>query len=88
MWAFQCPATGQYMCAENGSIVVNRSAVGGWEQFTLLDNGDGTFAIKSMHGTYVCAENGAIVCNRQDIGGWEKFKIVSAATEQPMGIKH
>ena len=38
-WSFQCPATGQYMCAESGSIVVNRSAVGGWEQFTLLDMG-------------------------------------------------
>lgn len=88
-WAFQCPATGMYLCIEEaGKIpVVNRAAAGQWESFTLLDNGDGTFGIKSYHNTYLCAQNGSLVADRTSAGGWEKFKIVNAATGLPMGLK-
>ncbi|HYC84337.1 MAG TPA: carbohydrate-binding protein, partial [Chryseosolibacter sp.] len=71
-----------YASGENGTTAMrcNRTAIGGWEQFTVVDAGGGKVALRSMN-KYVSSENGvaAITCNRTTIGEWEKFDwIVNA----------
>jgi endoglucanase len=65
-----------YASGENGTTAMrcNRTSVGGWEQFTVVDAGGGKVALRSMS-KYVSSENGtaAITCNRTTIGDWEKF---------------
>ncbi|HYC85444.1 MAG TPA: glycosyl hydrolase family 18 protein [Chryseosolibacter sp.] len=69
----------QYVSGENGATAMrcNRTAVGAWEQFTVVDAGGGKIALRSMS-RYVSSENGAapINCNRTSIGDWEKFDWV------------
>lgn len=69
----------QYVSSENGTVPMrcNRTAIGGWEQFTVVDAGGGKIALRSQN-KYVSSENGAsaITCNRASIGDWEKFDWV------------
>lgn len=72
----------QYVSSENGTVPMrcNRTAIGGWEQFTVVDAGGGKIALRSQN-KYVSSENGAaaITCSRSAIGDWEKFDwIVNA----------
>lgn len=72
----------QYVSSENGAVPMrcNRTAIGGWEQFTVVDAGGGKVALRSQN-KYVSSENGAaaITCSRTSIGDWEKFDwIVNA----------
>jgi endoglucanase len=71
-----------YASGENGTTAMrcNRTTVGGWEQFTVVDAGAGKIALKSQS-KYVSSENGtaAITCSRTTFGDWEKFDwIVNA----------
>jgi len=70
---------GKYVSSENGlqPMNCNRSNLGIWEKFTLVDAGGGKYALKGNNGRYVSSENGAkpITCNRTAIGAWEKFTI-------------
>lgn len=53
----------------------NRAAVGGWEQFTVVNAGNGKVVLQNS-GYYVCSENGAasgMNCNRTAVGPWEQF---------------
>ncbi|MVT10221.1 lectin [Chitinophaga tropicalis] len=73
---------GRYVSSENGTqpMICNRTAVGGWEQFTVVDAGNGKVAL-SNGGKYVCSENGTqpVTCNRTAVGPWEQFDwIVNA----------
>ncbi|MEV4759587.1 lectin [Micromonospora sp. NPDC049559] len=74
---------GQYVTAENAGaapLVANRAAVGGWEQFDLVDLGGGNVALRArVNGRYVCADNaGAVplIANRTAVGPWETFRLV------------
>jgi len=71
-----------YASGENGTTAMrcNRTAVGTWEQFTVVDAGGGKIALRSMS-KYVSSENGAapITCSRTTIGDWEKFDWVTTA---------
>ncbi|MDQ1260903.1 MAG: hypothetical protein QG575_84 [Euryarchaeota archaeon] len=75
-------ANGQYLCAEGGGgdgVVANRNAIGAWETFKLLDQGNGKVALQAANGQYLCAEGGGgdgVVANRNAIGAWETFTIV------------
>ncbi len=73
---------GQYVSSENGGsgMMCNRSSVGGWEQFTVVDAGGGKIGLRGTNGLYVSSENGAsaMMCNRSSIGGWEAFDWVDA----------
>jgi glucosylceramidase len=69
----------QYVSGENGTkpMWCNRTSVGDWERFTVVDAGGGKIALRSM-GKYVSSENGStsITCSRTTIGDWEKFDWV------------
>jgi hypothetical protein len=73
----------KYVTAENAGawwLIANRASAGAWEQFSLVDNGDGTISLKAgVNGKYVTAEwggAGPLIANRSSIGGWEKFTLV------------
>jgi len=61
-------------------LIANRTSIGQWEQFTVIDAGGGFVALLARaNGRYVTAENagaGALIANRTAIGSWEKFRIV------------
>ncbi|AEW01148.1 carbohydrate-binding protein [Niastella koreensis] len=67
---------GFYVSGENGAkaMTCTRTAPQAWEQFTVLDAGNGKVNLRSM-GQYVSSENGtkAITCNRPAPQGWEAF---------------
>ncbi|GAA3201940.1 PQQ-dependent sugar dehydrogenase [Dactylosporangium siamense] len=76
-------ANGQYVTADDGGnspLIANRGAVGPWEQFDVVDLGDGFVALRAhANGQYVCAENGGnspLIANRGAVGAWERFQIV------------
>ncbi|GAC1310787.1 MAG: ricin-type beta-trefoil lectin domain protein [Mucilaginibacter sp.] len=66
-----------YVSGENGTTAMTctRVTAGTWEQFLVVDEGNGNVALQSM-GKYVSSENGTmpITCNRTSVGGWEIFK--------------
>ncbi|MDB5091649.1 MAG: glycoside hydrolase [Mucilaginibacter sp.] len=65
-----------YVSGENGTQAMNcnRPTASAWEQFSVVDEGGGKVALRSM-GKYVSSENGtmAITCNRTSVGAWETF---------------
>lgn len=75
----------KYMVAEGsnslfGTVNANRSAIGPWERFEMLDLEDGTVAFKSIHGAYMVAIGGGggeIAADRTSIGPWERFEVVA-----------
>ncbi|MDT0319015.1 glycosyl hydrolase family 95 catalytic domain-containing protein [Streptomyces millisiae] len=79
-------ANNQYVCADDAgasALIANRTAIGPWERFDLIDLGDGNVALRShANNQYVCAENGgaaALIANRTAIGVWETFQRVNNA---------
>jgi glucosylceramidase len=66
----------KYVSGENGTTAMTctRATAGTWEQFLVVDAGNGKVALQSM-GKYVSSENGtqAITCNRTSYGAWEEF---------------
>ncbi|HYG40416.1 MAG TPA: glycosyl hydrolase family 18 protein [Cytophagales bacterium] len=71
-----------YVSSENGTgpMWCNRTSAQAWENFTVVDAGNGKIALRSMS-KYVSSENGtaAITCNRTAIGGWEAFDWITNA---------
>jgi hypothetical protein len=67
---------GFYVSSENGTkaMTCTRTTPQAWEQFTVLDAGNGKIYLRSMD-KYVSSENGtkAITCNRTTPQGWEIF---------------
>jgi len=61
-------------------LIANRTAIGPWEQFDLIDRGGGNVALRARaNNMYVCAENagaGALIANRTAIGAWETFQLI------------
>ncbi|MFQ3671867.1 MAG: hypothetical protein SNJ84_10465, partial [Verrucomicrobiia bacterium] len=73
------------VCAENGgqsALIANRTAVGTWEKFTVVDAGGGWIALRAVvNNHYVRAENsgaGDLIANSPWIGSWEQFKFEDA----------
>jgi len=66
-----------YVSSENGRkpMNCNRSRVGAWEKFEVVDAGDGKIGLRGNNGLYVSSENGnnPINCNRSRLDIWEKF---------------
>ncbi|MDF2431742.1 MAG: glucosylceramidase [Mucilaginibacter sp.] len=66
----------KYVSGENGTAAMTctRATPGTWEQFLVVDAGNGKVALQSM-GKYVSSENGTqpITCNRTSYGAWEQF---------------
>lgn len=73
---------GMYVSSENGEQAMNcnRPQAQGWEQFLVVDAGNGKIALSSQ-GKYVSSGNGTadMTCDRPAIQGWEQFTwIVNA----------
>jgi hypothetical protein len=76
-------ANNMYVCADNAgaaSLIANRTAIGPWETFDVLDAGGGNIAFRShANSQIVCAENAgasALIANRTAVGSWETFQLV------------
>jgi hypothetical protein len=65
-------------------LVANRTKIGSWEKFDVIDAGGGYIALRAVsNGNYVCADkniaaNAPLNANRTKIGSWEKFQWVDA----------
>lgn len=72
----------------NAPLVANRTAIGGWEQFNVVDAGGGLIALQSMgNGRFVSADqnlgaNAPLVANRTAVGGWERFRWIELSGGQ------
>jgi beta-galactosidase len=84
--SLKCTSNNYYVSSENGTVVMNcnRTSVGIYEKFLVVDAGSGNIALKGYgadipQNKYVCSENGtaAMNCNRDAIGAWETFTWVS-----------
>ena len=75
-------SNGLYVSSENGQQAMNcnRAAVGGWEQFRVVNAGNGKVALINSD-KYVCSEDGtqAMNCNRTSVGPWEQFEWITNA---------
>jgi fibronectin type III domain protein/List-Bact-rpt repeat protein len=72
-----------YVTAEGAGakpLIANRPSLGAWEQFQVVDQGNGYVALRSMiNGKYVCADNvgtSPLIANRDGAGTWEQFQLV------------
>jgi len=81
--ALRAHANNQYVCAENAGalpLIANRTAIGSWETFDVLDAGGGNIALRAhANNRLVTAENAgaaSLVANRSAIGLWETFQLI------------
>ena len=81
--ALRARANNLYVCADNAGaspLIANRTAIGAWEQFDVLDAGGGTIALRAhANSQIVCADNAGaspLIANRTAVGGWETFQLV------------
>ncbi|MFF5289351.1 hypothetical protein [Paractinoplanes globisporus] len=79
-------ANNLYVCADNAGaspLIANRTTIGAWEQFDLLDAGGGNVALRAhANGQIVCADNAGVsplIANRTAVGGWETFQLLRNA---------
>jgi beta-glucanase (GH16 family) len=82
--SIRASANNAFVSAENAGaspLVANRAAVDTWEQFRMIDNGDGTISLQSViNGLYVSADlnNGThLIASRPTIADWEKFRKIA-----------
>jgi|SRR6185503_2449002 len=72
----------EYVSGENGTTAMNcnRPTAQAWEQFLVVDAGNGKVELQSMS-KYVSSENGqqAITCNRTTAQAWEQFTWINNA---------
>jgi hypothetical protein len=76
-------ANGMYVTAENAGaspLIANRSAIGPWEEFDMVDEGNGNIALFAhADSRYVTADNAGaspLIANRTAIGLWEEFDLI------------
>jgi hypothetical protein len=76
-------ANNMIVTAENAGaspLIANRTAIGAWEEFDLLDAGNGNVALRAhANNMIVTAENAgasALIANRTAIGLWETFQLI------------
>jgi GH25 family lysozyme M1 (1,4-beta-N-acetylmuramidase) len=79
-------ANNRYVSADGGGkspLIANRDAIGAWEQYDVVDAGNGDVALRShSNGLYVTADsagNAPLIANRPSIGAWERFTVVNNA---------
>jgi beta-glucanase (GH16 family) len=58
-----------------GAITCDRTVAQGWEQWTVVDAGNGKIALRGNNNDYMSSENGtqAMTCNRTTFQAWEEF---------------
>jgi lysophospholipase L1-like esterase len=77
-------ADSDYVTAENdgaSSLIANRTAIGPWEQFDEINEGNGMIALRShANGLLVTAEDAGadpLIANRTAVGSWETFQLIN-----------
>src|SRR5207249_825376 len=81
--------TGQVTFVRGGggsTVSANRTAVGAWETFTLVDVGPNQVGFRTVNGYYLCAEGGGggtLVANRTALGPWETFTLAGNGSFRP-----
>jgi lysophospholipase L1-like esterase len=77
-------ANGQLVTADNAGadpLIANRTAVGGWEEFDLIGNPDGSVSLRShANNNLVTADNAGaapLIANRTSIGPSEEFDLIN-----------
>ncbi|HEX4419113.1 MAG TPA: family 16 glycosylhydrolase [Kofleriaceae bacterium] len=82
--SIRASADNEFVSAENAGaspLVANRATVSTWEQFQLIDNGDGTISLQSgINGQYVTVDPGSggqLIASKTTIGTQEKFTRVA-----------
>jgi hypothetical protein len=76
-------ANSRYVTADNAgasALIANRTTIGPWEQFDLVDAGNGNIALRAhANSLLVCADNAgasALIANRTAAGAWETFQLI------------
>lgn len=83
IYSLTAAANNKVVCAENygnDPLTANRDAHGGnWEEFTVVNNSDGTISLKSEYNEkYICAvidEENQLLARSEKIDAWEKFEL-------------
>jgi beta-glucanase (GH16 family) len=82
--SIRASADNEFVSADNAGaspLVANRATVSTWEQFQLIDNGDGTISLQSgINGLYVTvdsASGGHLIASKPTISSQEKFTRVA-----------
>ncbi|WP_199731755.1 glycosyl hydrolase family 95 catalytic domain-containing protein [Cohnella endophytica] len=70
-------ANNQYVCADNAgasALIANRTSVGPWEQFVVVDAGGGTVSLQAVaNNKYVTAGASNLIADATSIGTGQKF---------------
>jgi len=81
--SFRAHANGMYVCAESAGslpLIANRTAIGPWETFDMLDAGNGNIALRShANNMVVTAEQAGsqpLIANRTAVLLWETFQLI------------
>jgi hypothetical protein len=73
-------ANSQYVCADNAGaspLIANRTAIGPWETFDLLDEGNGNVALRShANNQIVTAGAGSLIAGGSTVGTAETFQLI------------
>lgn len=84
--ALRARANDRYVSADNAGsspLIANRTGVGTWETFDLVDLGNGDVALRARaNDRFVCADNAGaspLIANRTSAGSWETFRRVNNA---------
>jgi hypothetical protein len=84
--SLQSLANGADVTADNegaSPLIANRNSIGPWEEFQVVDAGNGDIALKSLsNNLFVTAENAGtspLIANRTAVGPWETFTEIVAA---------
>jgi hypothetical protein len=79
-------ANNSYVTADNAGsspLIANRTSIGGWESFDLLDLGSGNVALRAhANNQIVTADNAGaspLIANRTAVGPWETFQLIHNA---------
>ncbi len=66
--------------AGTSPLIANRTAIGTWEQFDMLDAGNDTIALRAhANNMIVTADNAGaspLIANRTAVGQWETFELI------------
>jgi glucosylceramidase len=79
-------ANGDIVTADNAGadpLIANRTTIGTWEEFDLINNADGSVSFRAhANGDIVTADNAGsspLIANRTAIGTWEEFDLIHNA---------
>lgn len=82
--SIRASANNTFVSADNAgasALVANRTTVSTWEQFRVIDNGDGTISLQAViNGLFVTADpatGGRLIANRSAVSNQERFRMIA-----------